>query len=312
MEATVGGPAVVTVTGAEGASALHEFAGSELDGVPVRTWDGSGEPPADTTFWVPPFLSGSALAAAARAMPRLSVVQLMSAGADAYAGRLPGHIRLCDARGVHSSSTSEWVLTAILASVREFPRFVRAQERGEWDRGVTDEVAGKRVLVVGAGSIGGAVRDRLLPFDAEVTMVARRARDGVHAVEELPTLLPAHDVVTVLLPLTDATRTLVDADFLSRMRDGALLVNAARGEIVDTQSLLAELTAGRLRAALDVVDPEPLPAGHPMWVAPNLLLTPHVGGAVRGFGRRAWRLVADQFGRYVRGEDVENVVIDGY
>ncbi len=225
---------------------------------------------------------------------------------------MPDGVLLCDAAGVHTSSTAEWVLTSILASVRDFPRFVRAQVEGRWDYTPTDELAGKRVLVVGAGTIGDGIRRRLEPFDVEVVLAARRARTGVHSVEELPKLLPDADVVVMIVPLTPATEGMVDAEFLARMHDGALLVNAARGPVVRTDALVAELASGRLRAALDVTDPEPLPPGHPLWSVPGLLLTPHVAGSVPGLHRRAYGLVGQQIGRYAAGEQLVNVVADGY
>ena len=145
------------------------------------------------------------------------------------------------------------------------------------------------MLIVGYGDIGAAVERRLAGWEVTVDRVARHARDGVHPIGELPEILKNADVVVILLPVTDETRQLVDKDFLRAMKDGALLVNAARGVIVDTDALLAELTSGRMRAALDVTDPEPLPAGHPLWRAPGLLLTPHVGGAVAEASDRAYR-----------------------
>lgn len=207
---------------------------------------------------------------------------------------------------MHDAGTAEWVVTAILAQLRGFPELARAQARREWayDRvAPTDELTGRRVLIVGAGSIGAAVRARLAPFDVTFTLVARTARpdEEVHAVTELPRLLPEADVVVLLVPLTDATRGLVDAAFLAAMPDGALLVNAARGPVADTPALVAELTSGRLRAALDVTDPEPLPADHPLWELPNVLLTPHVGGSVRGLLPRAYRLVGSRCGGSSRG-----------
>jgi phosphoglycerate dehydrogenase-like enzyme len=273
--------------------------------------------PAGVRFWVPPFL-GRGRPEHARELPDLAVVQLLSAGADAWVGRLPGHVRLCDARGVHDSATAEWVLTAVLGALRSFPDFARAQGRREWLNPApvlpTDELAGKRVLLVGAGSIGAAIRARLLPFEVRVTDVARTARpaDGVHGVDELPGLLPDADVVVLVVPLTDATRGMVDARFLAALPDGCLLVNAARGPVVDTDALFAELATGRIRAALDVTEPEPLPAGHPLWDLPNVLLTPHVAGSVRGLLPRAYRLVGDQLRRYAAGRPLVNQVVDGY
>ncbi|MEU7797783.1 2-hydroxyacid dehydrogenase [Micromonospora arborensis] len=272
---------------------------------------------ADVRVWVPPFLGGTDATALLRELPDLSVVQLLSAGADAWAGRTPPSVTLCDARGVHDPSTAEWVVTAILAQLRAFPAFVRAQAEGRWaneGNTPTDELTGKRVLIIGAGSIGTAVRNRLAPFEVSFTLVARTARpeQGVHAVEELPRLLPEADVVVVLVPLTDQTRGLIDKEFLAAMPDGALLVNAARGPVAHTEALVAELGTGRISAALDVTDPEPLPADSPLWAMPNVLLTPHVAGAVRGLLPRAYRLVGDQVRRFAAGQPLINTVVDGY
>ncbi|MEV4661621.1 2-hydroxyacid dehydrogenase [Micromonospora echinofusca] len=268
-------------------------------------------------FWVPPFLSGGDATALLRELPDLAVVQLLSAGADAWASRVPSGVTLCDARGVHDPSTAEWVVAAILSQLRAFPALARAQARREWAYGEvapTDQLAGKRVLIVGAGSIGTAVRDRLAPFEVSFTLVARTARpeQGVHGVGELPGLLPEADVVVLLVPLTEQTRGLVDESFLAAMRDGALLVNAARGPVARTEALVAELRTGRISAALDVTDPEPLPADHELWTMPNVLLTPHVAGSVRGLLPRAYRLVAEQVRRFAAGEPLINAVVDGY
>jgi phosphoglycerate dehydrogenase-like enzyme len=268
--------------------------------------------PGTVEFWSPKFLSTADASCVLEKMPRLRVVQLMSAGADAWVGRIPTGVTLCDARGVHDSSTAEWAITAMLAYVRDFPAFIRAQERRQWVYGTTGELAGKRVLIVGAGSIGSAIARRLAPFEVSLTLVARTARDGVHGVDELPALLPNADIVVLVVPLTPATTGLVDAAFLAAMPDGALFVNAARGPIVDTAALTAELATGRLAAAVDVTDPEPLPADHPLWGAPNFLLTPHIAGSVHGFLPRAYRLIGEQVRRFAAGQPLENVVTDGY
>jgi phosphoglycerate dehydrogenase-like enzyme len=242
------------------------------------------------------------------ALPHLRLVQLLSAGAERFVGRLPEGVVLCNARGAHTPSTAEWVVTAILAAQRGIPEFVRAQDAGRWAPRTCASVAGARVLVVGAGDIGRTVGRLLAGFDAELTYVARTAREGVHGTDELPRLLPEADVVVVLVPVTEETAGLVDAGFLAAMRDGALLVNAARGVVVDTGALLAELRSGRLRAALDVTDPEPLPEGHPLWSAPGLLLTPHVAGNVPQSNERAAAAVTDQLARVLAGEPLRNVV----
>jgi phosphoglycerate dehydrogenase-like enzyme len=241
-------------------------------------------------------------------LPRLRLVQLLSAGAEKFAGRLPDGVVLCNARGAHTPATAEWAVTATLAAQRGIPFFVREQDARRWSFSTHATLVGARVLVVGAGDIGRTIGRMLAGFDVELTYVARTARDGVRSVAELPELLPHADVVIVIVPVTPETTGLVDVGFLAAMRNGALLVNAARGVVVDTDALLAELGRGRLRAALDVTDPEPLPADHPLWSAPGLLLTPHVGGEVPQTGARATAAVTDQIGRVLAGEPLVNVV----
>ncbi len=241
-------------------------------------------------------------------MPRLRMVQSLTAGVEHLAGRIPDGVALCSGRGIHSASTAELALTLVLASLRGLPGFVRAQDRHEWTQGFRSSLADRRVLILGYGDIGAAIEDRLVPFEVDVVRVARTARDGVHAMADLPGLLPTVDVVVLVVPLTDETRHLVDADFLAAMKDGALLVNVARGGVVDTEALVAALHTGRLHAALDVTDPEPPPPGHPLWSAPHLLLTPHVGGPTSAFQPRAERLVRAQLIRFAAGEPLANVV----
>ena len=269
---------------------------------------------ADIVFWVPPFLHADSASArtAVAAMPGLQVIQTQSAGVDVILPAVPDGVQLCDARGVHGSSTAEWALTAILSVLREFGRFERARASRHWDYAVTEELAGKRVLVVGAGDVGQQLAGRLRACEAEPVFVARTARPGVHGLAELPGLLPEADVVVLIVPKTSETVGMVDAAFLARMRDGALLVNAARGPVVDSGALLAELTSGRLRAAVDVTDPEPLPPEHPLWSAPNLLLTPHVAGSVLGLPERFARLLVAQVRRFAAGEPLHNVVSGEY
>jgi phosphoglycerate dehydrogenase-like enzyme len=262
---------------------------------------------AQAQVWVPGGGTGPAEGFLA-ALPRLRLVQLLSAGAELFAGRLPEGVVLCNARGAHTPSTAEWVLAAVLAAQRGLPDLVRQQDAGEWAPRTFASLHGARVLVVGAGDIGRAVAAMMAPFGVELTVVARTARDGVRPVADLPRLLPSADVVVVVVPVTAETTGLVDAAFLAAMPDGALLVNAARGVVVDTAALLAELQAGRLRAALDVTDPEPLPAGHPLWSAPGLLLTPHVAGMVPRTNERAAAAVVDQLTRVLAGEPLVNVV----
>ncbi|MEU4220148.1 2-hydroxyacid dehydrogenase [Actinoplanes sp. NPDC026623] len=273
--------------------------------------------PAGVRFWVPPFTSRVRASGLLPKLTGLEVVQLLSAGADNWVDHVPPGVELCDARGVHDASVSEWVLGAAIGSLRGFPAFARAQQRREWAPGglrPAPELTGRRVLIVGAGSIGRAIEERMAPFGVTVTRVARTARPerDVHAVDELGSLLPYAEVVVVVVPLTDRTRGLVDAAFLAALPDGALLVNAARGPVVDTAALVAELGSGRISAALDVTDPEPLPADHPLWRLPNAFITPHIGGAVSGLLPRAYGLVGDQLRRFAAGEPLVNRVVDGY
>jgi phosphoglycerate dehydrogenase-like enzyme len=282
-------------------------------GVDLEVWDG-GEPPAsadEVEFVVPPMFVMDR-PDVLKELPRLRVVQTVTAGVDWLLPHVPDGVTLCDASGVHDTSTAEWAVAATLASVREFPRFARAQVEGRWDFATTGELSGSTVLIVGYGSIGAAIERRLAPFDVTILRVARRGRDGVAPVDALPELLPTADVVILIVPLTDATRGMADAAFLSRLKDGALLVNAARGPVVDTDALVAELESGRIRAAVDVTDPEPLPEGHPLWSAPNLLLTPHVAGSTTGFPARLRSFLREQLARCVAGEPLVNVVEGDY
>lgn len=289
--------------------------GTVPDGVELEVYEGGDEFPSDpdtVEFLVPPFLAKKAPRARLDRMPGLKVIQLLTAGSEAWIADLPAGVTLCNALGVHTAATSEWTLAAILASLRGFDHFARAQARRRWERGVYDSLEGKRVLVVGAGDIGAAIAAKLRAFDAEPTLVARRARPGVHPVSELPRLLPRADIVVLIVPLTPETTGMVDAKFLARMRDGALLVNAARGPVVDARALIAETGSGRLSAALDVTDPEPLPEDNPLWTMPNVLITPHIGGTVPGFSDKAYALVGRQLRRYVAGEQLDNTVRGAY
>jgi phosphoglycerate dehydrogenase-like enzyme len=286
----------------------RDFLGALPDGVSVAAGPRPADP-ATIEFWSPPTPPDLRML---DELPGLRVIQLRSAGADAWIGRVGPDVTLCDGRGIHDSSVAEWVVGAVIAHLRDFPYYARMQAERRWTNQSADELAGKRVLILGAGSIGDAVAARLAPFEVSLTLVARTPRDGVFGVADLRSLLPTADIVVILVPLTPATRGLVGTSFLAALPDGALLVNAARGAVVDTDALVVEASSGRIRAALDVTDPEPLPADNPLWSLPNILLTPHIGGWVPGYNRRAYTLVGDQIRRYVAGEPLLNVVKDGY
>jgi len=287
-----------------------------LDGATVEVVapDDAGLPAsaADVEFYVPPFFPDPPALVAMAAMPRLRVVQTLTAGFDRVRPHVPAGAVLCNARGAHDASTAEWVVAAILAAVRDLPYFALEQAARRWSYRFTDSLAGKTVLIVGYGSIGQAVERRLTGFEVEVSRVARRARDGVAPVSDLPALLPTADVVVILAPVTAETIGMVDAGFLARMKDGALLVNAARGSLVVTDALVAELRRGRLHAAVDVTDPEPLSPGHPLWDAPGLLITPHVAASTPVSAARSVAFVRAQAGRFIGGQPLQNVIAGKY
>jgi phosphoglycerate dehydrogenase-like enzyme len=242
-------------------------------------------------------------------MPELKVVQTLNSGYDDILPHLPAGVALANGRGLRDTSASEHALALILAVQRDVPRWVRQQDRAVWGRRFPASLAGRRVLIVGYGSIGAALERRVVACEAEVVRVGRRARpaDGIEGVDQLRSLLPEADIVVLTVPLTADTRGLIGAAELALMRDGALLVNISRGPVVDTAALLAE--GGRIRAALDVTDPEPLPDNHPLWSLPNVLISPHVGGGGTPMYPRIIReFVREQLRRFVSGENLLNVV----
>ena len=293
-------------------SVSADVAGGLPDGMTADRWDG-GEQLPDSAAEVevvvpPPFGVAAASLRALATLPRLRLIQLLSAGAEQVIGLVPDGVTLATARGAPDPAVAEWIMAVILAQTRQLPRFVAAQHAGHWDFAPGGSLAGQTALIVGYGSIGAALEPLLVPFGVTVERVARRPREGVSGLDALPGLLGRADIVILLVPVTPATRGMAGADFLARMRDHALLVNAARGPVVDTGALLAELQSGRLRAALDVTDPEPLPDGHPLWSAPGLLLTPHVAGATPQASERRAAILADQLTRYAAGRELRNVV----
>jgi phosphoglycerate dehydrogenase-like enzyme len=286
---------------------------SELDGVEVLPYDPNAGLPAeyrDAEILIPPYRSSHRPLGLLVELPRLRMVQLLSAGADEWSGDVPSTVMLSSARGAHADPVSEWALSAILCLYRQWPTLMGYQRDGVWAhrRVDADTLSGKRVLIVGAGSIGQAISDRLAPFGATVSLVGSRERDGVHGPEAVPSLLPEHDIVTITAPLTERTRGLVEKDFLAAMPNGALLVNAGRGKIVDTDALVAELQQGRLRAALDVTDPEPLPADHPLWKCPGVIISPHMARTVPGTNKLCYQVATEQISAFMAGQAPSNIV----
>ncbi len=286
----------------------------------------------DLDMWVLPLFPAQAAKVRQR-IRSARVVQSLLAGVDAYLPLIPAGATLCDAQGVHDLPVAEWIVGVTLAMLKYLPLYQQVQAAGDWSQRaraiqlyremqpghasdypapMEEELAGSTVLIVGYGSIGRAVEARLQPFGVTVQRIGRRGREGVEPQERLDELLPQADVTVLLVPLTAETRGLMDARRLAAMKRGSLLVNAARGPVVDTDALVAALQQGRIRAAIDVTDPEPLPTGHPLWSAPNLLITPHIAGASPRFMQRAMQLLADQCRRYLAGQPLVHVVSDGY
>ncbi|MFT4114056.1 2-hydroxyacid dehydrogenase [Silvibacterium sp.] len=302
------------------------------EGVAIERIPAKPEQAIEVEFW----LAHSSPVAMRDSLPYVhgvKVVQAMMAGVDWLRPMVPEGAVLCDGMGLHNIPTAEWTIAAILASLKFFPFYRDLQHTGQWQRAsevdgiyrslipgphpakfrvLQDELYGKRVLIVGYGSIGRSIEERLLPFGVEIVRMARSAREGVEPISRLHPILPEVDIVVLIVPLTEETTGLIGEAELSLMPQGALLVNAARGPVVKTDALLTALQSGRIRAAVDVTDPEPLPEGHPLWSAPNLLITPHVAGSSPHFTGRAIDLAAAQVRRYLKGEPLENVVSGSY
>jgi phosphoglycerate dehydrogenase-like enzyme len=265
----------------------------------------------EINFYVPSYMGGAAALSYAAKMPKLQVLQMPNAGYDdALAYVRPG-LTLCNASGVHDASTAELAVGLALASRRGFPEFIRDQIAGTWDHRRFTSLSDSNIGVIGFGSIGKQVVKNLSGFDVNVTSFSKSGRDGSVKIEELDKHLPNLDIVILILPLTDESRHMFNKERLAKMKDGALIINVARGPIIETDALIAELNSGRLFAALDVTDPEPLPAGHRLWSAKNLLLVPHVGGNSTAFEPRARRLVESQLALLADGKTLNNIVAKG-
>jgi phosphoglycerate dehydrogenase-like enzyme len=276
----------------------------------VAVYDGIGALPPDLTgveLYVMPYGRPAARGLIGR-LPSLRALQVLTAGYDDVLGLIPADVELHNGTGLHDASTAEHALALILAAQRDLPRWALDQRNHVWKPEYTRSLADSRIVIVGYGNIGRAIESRLLPFETTVTRVARRARpdQAIRAIEELPDLLPTADIVLLVLPQTAQTQGLLGAKELALMHDDALVVNVGRGSALDTDALLAE--HGRVRAALDVVDPEPLPVGHPLWDAPGVFLTPHVAGGSATFRPRASRFIDEQLRRWAEGKPLANLV----
>jgi phosphoglycerate dehydrogenase-like enzyme len=292
---------------------LREALGAVPAGVELIEWSLDCPAPRDTIDIVVPPYMGAAGTLHRLAGVKTRLVQSQSIGYDGVDQLLPGGHVYANAASVHEASTAELTLGLILASQRGIPDYVRAATEGRWAPARHASLADRTVLLIGYGGVGRAIEARLLPFETEVVRVARSARTDqngrIHGMSELPALLPTADIVVIAVPLTEETTHLVDDTFLSLMADGSLLVNVARGQVADTDALLAHASSGRVRLALDVTEPEPLPAGHPLFALPNVLVSPHVGGATSAMMPRMARLLREQIERMLRGDEPLNVVV---
>lgn len=293
-------------------SVRDDLGGLEGTGLTVEVFSGDEPGPedlGDVVFFTVPYDRPFGLEPVKR-LSGVRVVQALTAGYEHLIPLLPGGVTLCNARGLHDASTAEHALGLILAAQRELPRWALEQDAGRWNHTHTRSLAGSRVLIVGYGSIGAALDARLRACEAETVRVARRPRpaDQVHAVSELDALLPTADVVVLVTPLSEETRGLLDARRLALLPDGGLVVNVGRGPVLDTPAMLAEAASGRLRAALDVTDPEPLPADHPLWKCPGVFITPHVAGGAADFYPKAAAFTAAQIRAFASGQPLRNVV----
>ena len=266
---------------------------------------------AEITFYVPTYFSGQQGLNFIKQMSNLNTLQLPNAGyEDAIPYLRPG-LTLCNASGVHDASTAELAVGLAIASRRGFPEFMRNQSDSTWHHKRWRSLSDSKIGIIGYGSIGQKIGKNLSGFEVEVMGFSRSARDGSRPISELDQHLPSLDIVILILPLNEESHHLFDARRLSLMKDGALIVNVARGPIIETDALLAELTNGRLFAALDVTDPEPLPPEHPLWNAKNALILPHVGGDSTAFEPRCRKLIHDQLELLLAGEPLKNIIVDG-
>jgi phosphoglycerate dehydrogenase-like enzyme len=265
----------------------------------------------EVTFYVPTYLGGRPALELTKKMPNLKVLQVPNAGYDDAMEFLRPGITLCNGRGIHDDSTAELAVGLTIASLRGFATFVRDQDKGEWVNKNYDSINDRKIGIVGFGSIGSTIARMLSGFSVEIVAFTQSGRDNTIAITDLDKHLPSLDVVILILPLTKESKHLFDARRLALMKDGALLVNVARGPIVDTDALIKELNSGRITAGLDVTDPEPLPKGHPLWSAKGVLISPHVGGNSSAFEKRARRLIESQLNLLAQGKPLNNVIVAG-
>lgn len=265
----------------------------------------------EITFYVPTYMGGRPALELTKKMPNLKILQMPNAGFDDALEFVRDGMTLCNGRSIHDDSTAELAVGLTIASLRGFADFVRNQDKSSWVHVRNQSINDKRVGIIGFGSIGSTIAKMLSGFSVEVIPFTQSGRDNTIAISNLDKHLPNLDVVILILPLTAESKHLFNAQRLALMKDGALLVNVARGPIVDTNALVKELNSGRITAALDVTDPEPLPSDHPLWKAKGVLISPHVGGNTSAFEKRARRLIESQLQLLAEGKSLNNVIVAG-
>lgn len=259
-------------------------------------------------FYVPSYMGGLKTIEIIPRMKNLKVVHYNQAGYEDILPHIPQGITLCNGSGLHDVSTSELAIGLAIAARRGFAEFMDNQKKGIWHRTRKPALADSHVGIVGYGHIGKRIASLLEMFETKVTAFTRSGSDGSVKISEFDDYLPSLDVTVLILPLTAESKHFMSAARLKKMKDGATLVNVARGAIVDTDALVAELNSGRITAGLDVTDPEPLPAGHPLWSAPNVIISPHVGGDSGAFEPRARKMVQEQLTRIATNEPLVNQI----
>ena len=265
----------------------------------------------EITFYVPTYMGGRPALELTKKMPNLKILQMPNAGYDDAMEYVRDGMTLCNGKSIHDDSTAELAVGLTIASLRGFPDFVRNQDKSDWVHVKNKSINDRKIGIIGFGSIGTTIAKMLSGFTVEIIPFTQSGRDNTIAITDLDKHLPILDVVILILPLTKESKHLFDAKRLSLMKDGALLVNVARGPIVETNALVKELNSGRITAALDVTDPEPLPKDHPLWRAKGVLISPHVGGNTTAFESRARRLIESQLNLLAEGKPLNNVIVSG-
>ncbi len=260
------------------------------------------------TIYVQPYMTRNETLDPIHSMANLQLLQVPNAGYESAIPYMRDGMLLCNAKGVHNASTAELAVGMAIAVKRGFPDFIRLQDRAIWSHERMGSLNDSNIGIIGAGSIGQTLVSYLKPYEVEITTFSRSGGAGSHTMDRLDELLPTFDIIFLILPLNDQSEHLFDARRLALLKDRAILVNVARGKIIDTNALVAELSTGRISAALDVTDPEPLPADHPLWGFKNVMITPHVGGDSAAFEKRGKRFIENQLQRIADGLEPLNII----